>query len=411
MLYRLPVGSCDLLDVRSLLLQVSKSPALSARVGLTASPPRGGNPHSSQGVAVQGGRMRPTGPTHLARDALLLRDDDVFLPQSLLQSLGSQHRLAGLQSRWNAEKAGADAAGAAGRPRSRAAPARCPPQREAQDSLSALLTEGQKLNQTPPTRRKLEVTVGKTQPPHQAVNSASRLSRELLTAPLLPQRTHLSGPAWRKHRTPSSAQNHNRQRLTRRAPCTQPPHLCTRQVLPLLAILTFSRDLLALTRLSPARPTSWVNPRTGLWPQETRRSPWSQGHLLLCRVASVSSSLFSMMVCWAAAAGAPGLFPSELCKRCMWNLRCPLRLNLREEQSEVEFATGSTGPLRSLQRPRPRAPRARPTWPVPAPKTLPSGPSTEPPRAEVPWRQSWVHLQQEPFSRAESPLTGDCSRG
>ena len=91
------------------------------------------------------------GPTHLARDALLLRDDDVFLPQRLLQPLRSQHRLAGLQGRCNAEKAGADAAGAASRPRARAAPAGCPPQRGAQDGLIALLTAGQQLNQTLPT--------------------------------------------------------------------------------------------------------------------------------------------------------------------------------------------------------------------------------------------------------------------
>lgn len=60
--------------------------------------------------------MRPTGPTHLARDTLLLSNDDVFLPQGLLQPLGSQHCLARLQSRWNAEKAGADTAGAADQP-------------------------------------------------------------------------------------------------------------------------------------------------------------------------------------------------------------------------------------------------------------------------------------------------------
>jgi len=68
-------------------------------------------------------------------------------------------------------------------------------------------------------------------------------------------------------------------------------------------------------------------------PLETCRGTLSElGETLLCRVASVSSSLFSMMVCWAGAAGASGFFPFELCKRCMWNLRCPLRLNLEEEQ-------------------------------------------------------------------------------
>lgn len=68
------------------------------------------------------------GLTHLACDALLLCDDDVFLPQGLLQPLGSQHRLAGLQSRWNAEKAGVDTARTGNQARSRVAPARCPPQ-------------------------------------------------------------------------------------------------------------------------------------------------------------------------------------------------------------------------------------------------------------------------------------------
>lgn len=77
------------------------------------------------------------GPTHLARDALLLRDDDVFLPESLLQPLGSQHRLAGLQSRWNAERAGAAAAGAASPPHAHAAPARCPPSRSTGQTLGS----------------------------------------------------------------------------------------------------------------------------------------------------------------------------------------------------------------------------------------------------------------------------------
>lgn len=51
---------------------------------------------------------------HLARDALPLRDNDVLLPQSLLQPLGSQHRLAGLQSCCNAKRAAVGTAGAAG---------------------------------------------------------------------------------------------------------------------------------------------------------------------------------------------------------------------------------------------------------------------------------------------------------
>lgn len=116
MLYCLSIGSCDLLDVSSLLLQVSKRPVLSVGVGLTTSPLRGGNPRNSWGAATQGGRMRPTGPTHLACDALLLCDNDVLLLQSLLQPLRSQHCLARLQSRWNAEKANADTVGAAAGP-------------------------------------------------------------------------------------------------------------------------------------------------------------------------------------------------------------------------------------------------------------------------------------------------------
>lgn len=124
--------------------------------------------------------------------------------------------------------------------------------------------------------------MGKTQPPHQTVNSASHFSYELLTAPLLLQRTDLLGPPWSKHWTPSSAQNHNSQHLIGRAPFTQSPYLCTHQVLPPLAILIFSRNLLALTHLSPAQPPSWVNPHTGLWPQETHRPPLvTRTHLTL----------------------------------------------------------------------------------------------------------------------------------
>lgn len=66
--------------------------------------------------------------THLARDALLLSNDDVLLSQCLLQPLGGQHCLPGLQSRWKGEKAGGALPG---------------PERP-----SALLTEGQTLNLT-----------------------------------------------------------------------------------------------------------------------------------------------------------------------------------------------------------------------------------------------------------------------
>lgn len=204
MLYCLSIGSCDLLDVGSLLLQTSKSPPLSAWVGLTASPLKR-NPHSPRGAATQRGRMRPMGLTHLARDALLLRNDDVFLPQGLLQPLRCQNRLAGLQSRWNAEKADADTAGAAALPSS---PCQVPtPVRSTGQSLSSACRTSEAKPNSPNMKETIEVTGEKTQPPHQTTNSASHFSHELLTAPLLPQRTDLLGPAQRKHWTPSSAQS------------------------------------------------------------------------------------------------------------------------------------------------------------------------------------------------------------
>lgn len=62
--------------------------------------------------------------------------------------------------------------------------------------------------------------------------------------------------------------------------------------------------------------------------------PWCPGGSSLCSVASVSSSLFRMMV-WVGvragvrAVGVPGFLPSGLCSRWMWNLRWPFRLKLR----------------------------------------------------------------------------------
>lgn len=44
--------------------------------------------------------------THLARDALLLSNNDVLLSQCLLQPLRGQHCLPGLQGCWKGEKAG-----------------------------------------------------------------------------------------------------------------------------------------------------------------------------------------------------------------------------------------------------------------------------------------------------------------
>lgn len=74
----------------------------------------------------------------------------------------------------------------------------------------------------------------------------------------------------------------HRTNLIGSAPFTQSPYLCTHQVLPPLAILIFTRNLLALTHLSPAHPPSWVNPHTGLWPQETHRPPLvTRTHLTL----------------------------------------------------------------------------------------------------------------------------------
>lgn len=68
--------------------------------------------------------------------------------------------------------------------------------------------------------------------------------------------------------------------------------------------------------------------------------PWSPRGGSLCSVASVSSSLFRMMV-WVGvrpgvrAVGVPAFLPSGLCSRWIWNLRCPFRLKLwgREEGS------------------------------------------------------------------------------
>lgn len=62
--------------------------------------------------------------------------------------------------------------------------------------------------------------------------------------------------------------------------------------------------------------------------------PWVPWGSSLCSVASVSSSLFRMMV-WvgvpagARAVGVPAFLPSGLCSRWMWNLRCPFRLKLQ----------------------------------------------------------------------------------
>ena len=167
-----------------------------------------------------------------------------------------------------------------------------------------------RLNQTLPTHRKLEVTMGKTQPPHQTVNSTSHFNHELLAALLLPQRTDLLGPAWRKHWICSSAQNHNNQR----GPCAQPPCLCTHRVLLPLAILTFSRNLLAPTLLSPAWPTSWVNPRTGLWLLETHRTPPVTGtHLTLqggqCVLITVQYDGLLGSSCSSVTVGFPALKP------------------------------------------------------------------------------------------------------
>lgn len=166
------------------------------------------------------------------------------------------------------------------------------------------------------------------------------------------------------------------------APSTEPlrlirahcPCLCTHRVLLPLATLTFSRNL-SRTRSSPAEPTGWVKHHPGLWLQETCRSPWSgHGHILLCKVASVSSSLLSMMVCWAAAAGAPGLFPSELCKRCMWNLRCPLRLNLQRKGKRGGVCHGQRR-TSVLRRTCLQVPQTRPRkWPVSDPKAFPLPP-------------------------------------
>lgn len=64
------------------------------------------------------------------------------------------------------------------------------------------------------------------------------------------------------------------------------------------------------------------------------RLPWVPWGSSLCSVASVSSSLFRMMV-WvgvpagARAVGVPAFLPSGLCSRWMWNLRCPFRLKLQ----------------------------------------------------------------------------------
>lgn len=57
-----------------------------------ASPVQLPSPHSRQDVMVRS--------EYLAGEALLLRHDDVLLPQSLLEPLWSQHCLARLQSRW-----------------------------------------------------------------------------------------------------------------------------------------------------------------------------------------------------------------------------------------------------------------------------------------------------------------------
>lgn len=71
----------------------------------------------------------------------------------------------------------------------------------------------------------------------------------------------------------------------------------------------------------------------------------------LCSVASVSSSLFRMMV-WVGVrpgvrvAGVPAFLPSGLCSRWMWNLRCPFRLKLwgREESSGAAPSRMPSGP-------------------------------------------------------------------
>lgn len=52
---------------------------------------------------------------------------------------------------------------------------------------------------------------------------------------------------------------------------------------------------------------------------------------LHCSVASASSSLFTMMVCWDVALWFFRVRWSWLCRRSMWNLRWPLRLNLRKQ--------------------------------------------------------------------------------
>lgn len=97
----------------------------------------------------------------------------------------------------------------------------------------------------------------------------------------------------------------------------------------------------------PGKP--W--PEDALWTVAQIPDPlWHPKGSSLCSVASVSSSLFRMMVwvgVWVGAwtAGVPAFLPSGLCSRWMWNLRCPFRLKLRGREE------GSGWPYHAFQQP------------------------------------------------------------